>query len=287
MRERWTQTLRIGVSRSGIGLISTRSWPFGKSPVLAAHSVLSDSSDPLRAAGSLLRETLQAHAVRGLLARIVLCDTLVRLFMVTPPRNAARLQDTRAAAEMRFGTLYDDAPAQWHLDADWDSRHPFLVCAMPRDLRDSLLEAAQSAGLRVVEMLPQFVVALNRWHRVLAPHDWLGVVHANRLTLGIPQNGRLVSVRVLPSTQMAELDATALAPLLTQEALRMAQPQPRHLRLCGMVPPRWLVPEADGLRLSRLGVIPAAGLAQRAGPSAPAADLDQPGLALAATGMRA
>ena len=49
----------------------------------------------------------------------------------------------------------------------------------------------------------------------------------------------------------------------------------------------WLVPEADGLRLSRLGVIPAASLAQRAGRSAPAADLDQPGLALAATGMRA
>ncbi len=287
MLERWTQTLRIGVARNGIGLVSTRGWPFRKSPVLAAHAALSDPSDVLQGASGLLSETLQAHAVGGLPARIVLCDTLVRLFMVAPPRNATRLQDTRAAAEMRFGMLYDDAPGQWHLDADWDARHPFLACAMPRDLRDSLLEAALSAGVRVVEMLPQFVAALNRWHRVLAPHDWLGVVHANRVTVGIPGGGRLLSVRVLQLPQMAGLDATGLAALLAQEALRMELPQARQLRLCGMVPPGWLVPEADGLRFTRLELTQTMGRAQRAGRNPPAANLDQPGLALALTGMRA
>ncbi|MDC6127613.1 Lrp/AsnC family transcriptional regulator, partial [Burkholderia gladioli] len=59
-------------------------------------------------------------------------DELARYFIVTPADNSRRLQDLRAAAEVRLQMLYGDDPVRWQILADWQAAEPFLACAVSR-----------------------------------------------------------------------------------------------------------------------------------------------------------
>ncbi len=278
MLEVLTQTLRLGCDTAGAGLVRSGGWPLGRERLLDTRVLPLAPTDAPQRWSELLRAVVDASPARGLTLRVVLADALVRLFMVTPPRNAARLQDCRAAAAMRFRTLYDGAAGDWQLEADWDARHPFLVCAMPRALRAALLQAAAQSRLRLITVAPQFIVALNRWRHSSTSGSsgaWFGVVHAGQLTLGIAERGRLQTVRTLRPAHLADLDAPGLAALLAQEALRLGQPAPPRLQLCGTVPSAWLVPAGGALQCQQLDAMGSAVLAST------------PPLALAATGLRA
>lgn len=286
MLDALTQSLRIGCAATGVGLLKTRRWPFGRHTVLATDMAPVAVPDAPRHWSGAVREAILRCGGTGLAARIVLSDDLVRLFMVTPPRNATRMQDCQAAAAMRFRLLYDMPVADWQLLADWDARHPFLACAMPRVLRDGLLQALQPGRLGLVEMAPQFVVALNRWRHALEPDAWFGVVHQGSLTLGIPSNSRLHAVRMLRGPETGLLDRAGLVALLLREALRLEQPVPQRLQLCGTVPSAWLVPSTGGLRCIQLGSEQAATSFKERGRRVSSADLREPALSLAATGLR-
>ncbi|TWB41021.1 hypothetical protein [Nitrospirillum pindoramense] len=111
----------------------------------------------------------------GLPLLVTLGDDQVRLFMVPPPRNAQGMRDIRAAAAMRFQMLYGDDPGAWRLACGGAVDRPFLACAMPAALYDTLEVFAGSHGLRLASVAPRFALAWNAVRRRL-DGAWLGVV---------------------------------------------------------------------------------------------------------------
>ncbi|TCP10614.1 hypothetical protein EV683_12114 [Crenobacter luteus] len=189
---------------------------------------------------------------------VVVSDTLARLFMVEPPRNAARPGDCKAAAELRFHALYGDNAAAWVLRADWDARHPFLAGALPCELLDGLRQAASAHKLALTRVQPHFVAQWNRWRRRLKGDAWFGCAHAGVLTLGLVAKGRLLEVRSLHIPAEAAHDAQWLDKQLARVALRSALTAPPRIQLCGTIPMTWLENSPDGVTRDWLDPVPPA-----------------------------
>lgn len=203
----------------------------------APDTVLAEFTSPSAPSAQALLDGLRARLADSGTARlpvsVVLADHWVRLFMVTPPRNAASLEDCEAAALLRFQELYGEAPAQWQLRADWDARHPFLACAIPNSLLASLQQLASACRWTLLSVMPQFVAAWNRWHRELDGDAWFGVALGNRLTLGAIEHGRLRAINTMQVADSAWQDEQWLPAQLAREALRLDMAAPQALRLCG------------------------------------------------------
>lgn len=197
------------------------------------------------------------HSARRRTA-VIVSDTLARLFVVEPPRNATRPSDCKAAAELRFHALYGDNAATWTLRADWDARHPFLACALPCWLLDGLRQAASERKLALTRVQPRFVAQWNRWRRSLKDGAWFGSAHAGTLTLGLVAQGRLLEVRNLPIPVEAVHDAQWLDKQLARVALRSALAAPSRIRLCGTIPVAWLEASPDGVIRDWLDPVPPA-----------------------------
>jgi hypothetical protein len=230
-------SLRVGISRRTITLSRVeRRWR-GQSTTTLADVRLADDGEGRSATAhdSLsvgLNAALKTAECRRMRTHVVLADELVRYFMVTPPTNAGSLRDCRAAAQMRFQTLYGEPATAWRIEADWDAREPFLACAMPANLLSALHAVAAEHRLDLVEMLPQFVAEWNRWHRKLPGDAWLGVVHERGMTIGAIHEGRLRAVRTLDTTPQ-DLIATRMHDMLAREALLLNLPTPARLQLAG------------------------------------------------------
>lgn len=203
-----------------------------------------------------LSALLDEHCCVRRRTAVVLADTLARLFMVEPPRNAERLRDCKAAAELRFHALYGDNAVAWALRADWDARHPFLACALPCELLDGLRQAASERKLALTRVQPRFVAQWNRWRRRLKDDTWFGSAHAGTLTLGLVAQGRLLEVRSLPIPAEAAHDTQWLDKQLARVALRSALTAPSRLRLCGTIPVAWLENGPDGAIRDWLDPVP-------------------------------
>ena len=182
---------------------------------------------------TLLRDTHDADAA------IVLPDMAARFFMTTPPRNAAHLADCAAAAGLRFQEIYGEPPLAWQLEADWNARHAFLTCALPRPLLGAVQQVAQEQRLNLISVVPQFVAAWNRWHASIAEPAWFATLHDNCLTLAAIEQQQLQAVRSLVLPAVALQDSRWLARHLEREALRLDLPTPKRLQLCGEVPEPW------------------------------------------------
>lgn len=297
MRNSLTSKLSIGLSKTGVGLIRSDGWPrarhsaagvaaetapkpaaglaSGFAPDLApglSHGLVPGLSPdsapdlpPPLASPEHLAEQLRAALAQarwsGLSASITLADTWVRYFMVTPPQNTGRFSDCGAACDMRFRTLYGEAPDGWLLQADWDARHPFLACALPRALLASQQQVALDHKLALVAVAPHFIAAWNRWRGRLKPGAWFGVAQGGTLTLGAPQQRRLCAVRSAPFPAEAWQDKAALPGHLRREALRLNLPPPDTLHLCGQVggfAPGQASLTLGGLTLERLDAVPLA-----------------------------
>ena len=181
MRNGMKPSLRIGLSSSGIALLRTSGWLRTRSDLLSNIDLQAEESALPELLAARLCQMLTDTHCSHLPTTIVLAHELVRLFIVTPPHNTSCLQDCQAAAEMRFQALYGEPAAAWQLEAAWDARQPFVVCAVPRALLAALQQLAATHRLTLIEVVPQFIAAWSRWRSALKSDAWFGLAHANRL----------------------------------------------------------------------------------------------------------
>ena len=234
--------LHLGVSRSGLSLVHRPDgWRRRALPLLdlAGDATGVDLS-------ARLAPILGGGRYGGLPLAVALGDDCVRLFMVPPPRNAVSLQDVRAAAAMRFHTLYGDDASTWRIDCAASADKPFLACALPASLASSVQAAARDHRLRLVALAPTFVLAWNRLYRKLGS-AWLGVVQDGQITLGCLGEGELAAIHRAPVT------GVKLRDLVRAAALRYGLDEPAELKLFGGSLPDLALPAAvDGLSITRI-----------------------------------
>jgi hypothetical protein len=230
--------VRIGLSRTGVALMQTSGWMRIHCRLVAEAAWAEDELASERLAARL--EGLFAeHRCTGLPASVILADEWVRLFIVTPPQNATRLLDCRAAAAMRFQALYGESAAAWQLEADWHARLPFLACAVPQALLTALRAATGQHRMTVTQIVPQFIAAWNRWRHALEPGAWFGLVQSDTLTLGAIAQQRLRAIRVARIPDSPARPTQWLFEHVGREALRLSVPVPDRLQLCGRLERHW------------------------------------------------
>jgi hypothetical protein len=251
MRKQFGQALRIGVSNHGMALVKTSRWRGEAVTVLAEHIFMHGDEQGPQAIALGLRNLLGEAGVAGWPVTFVLADDMVRLWQVVPPQAAARLADLEAAAALRFQTLFGDNVGPWKVSASWDARRPFLAAAVRRDLSAVLEQAAEEHGMRVVEVVPQFVAGWNHWRGAVKPGAWFGQVHERVLTIAAPEGRTLGPVRTAALPQGA--DQAWMQETVAREALRLNLPAPDCLQLCGQVPAAWNNSTGQGIACIVLG----------------------------------
>jgi hypothetical protein len=232
--------LRIGLSKRDVAIVLHGAGWRAKSTLLA-HQALADHAmgDQTALQAQALAAQCAALLADTDCANLPLCvtvaDAWTRLFMVEPPRNATRLQDLQAAAAMRFQALYGEAPADWQLQADWQLGAPFLVCAMPLALRDTLQRIAADNKLHLISLLPHFVVAWNRHCRALAPGAWFGTVQDDSLMLGAIAHASKRRLQTLRSIAIppGDIEPRWLQDQVARTALQAGLATPSLLQLAG------------------------------------------------------
>lgn len=254
-------TLHIGCSSVGLALL--RRDRFGRGIGVPQERGLLSAPGSVDLLASQLQEMLAALPCQGAITTVTVSDDWCRLFVVTPPANAAHRRDCEAALALRFQQLYGDAAHDWVLQADWRIDRPFLAAALPRTLHTALLQIGARFRLRTVALLPHGIAAWNRWHDQLQRGDWFGVAHADWLTLFGIEGGALRAVRRVALRQEDMLDPTWPAQCIEREALRLNLPLPQRVRLCGEVPQPWT--------LAATGQLPCLALQQK---NLPALSLD-------------
>lgn len=233
--QRWTgRALRIGIAPDGLALARTSLLPHERALLLGR--VNAGGADP-GAIGVALAMLLGEHQVAGWPVTVVLSDDLVRLWQVAPPPGATRLADLEGAAALRYQALFGAAPAGWKISADWDATHPFLAAALPEALLAQLTQAAASQRFHLVEVVPQFVAALNQYRKQIRTGAWFGVVHGGVLSVAAFDGKQLAAVRTAPIPPGADRDW--LEGHVAREALRVGLGRPERLQICGPAPRGW------------------------------------------------
>lgn len=228
------QALRIGIAPDALALLRTGTFSHERTMLLG--QVRSSGGDPGSVATALAM-LLGEHATAGMPVTIVLADELVRLWQVTPPEGAARLADLEGAAAMRYQALFGASAAGWTIQGDWSASNPFLAAALPQALLDVLVQAARTHRFHLIEVVPQFVAALNQHRRMLRPGAWFGVVHGGVLSVAAFDGKRLAAVRTTPIPPGADRDW--LEGHVAREALRVGLGRPERLQVCGPAPKGW------------------------------------------------
>lgn len=200
-----------------------------------------------------LRDVLSHTPPSSRRISIILANDCARFFVVTPPKNPSHLNDCKAAAAMRFQALYGEPSHSWHVEGQWDVHHPFIACAIPQTLRNTLLEAAREHNLTIISITSQFFSDWNRWCSQLTAGAWLGTVHDNLLTLGVIHHQRLYAVRTLYLPEEAFHRKEWLLEHSRREALKLNVPNPEHIQLTGgTVPDIWIQGSSSSLQCTHL-----------------------------------
>ncbi|NNG23781.1 hypothetical protein [Telluria aromaticivorans] len=237
--QRLGQSLRLGIAADGLALLRVRGLLAASSEVLAVQPVEAGAPDAL---ANGLRALLQEAAPHGWPVTVVLADELVHLWQVPPPGGASRLGDLQAAAAFRFQGLFGAPAHEWRISADWHASRPFLAAAVPTGLVELLEVLAREHRFTLVEVVPQFVAAMNAWRRERRPGAWFGLVHGGVLSLAAFEGMALAAVRtaVIP----AGIGRDWLEAHVAREALRVGVGRPERLQLCGAVPAGWAISAA-------------------------------------------
>jgi hypothetical protein len=241
MRRAFGQVLRLGVATGAVSLLAASRWRAGKAKVLAEQPVAGPGGEAL---GQALRALLAGQDVAGWPVSVVLADELCRLWQVAPPPGAARLPDIEAAAALRFHALYGEGPAAWQVTADWHATEPFFAAAVPRTLLALVDAVALEHRLQVVQVVPHFVTAWNRWCRAIRPGAWFGQLHDGLLTVAAIEGRELRAVRALQVPPGA--DHYWLTQMLQREALLLGLGMPAQVQLCGLLPAALARPAGEG-----------------------------------------
>ncbi len=228
-------SLRIGIAPSGIALLKTSGFFRPQTSVIAECTLTPEQSATPAALAIQLGSLLKVSKCSNTPTTIILADQWVRMFMVTPPQNTSSLDDCQAATAMRFQELYGEAMDSWHISADWQVQHAFLVCAMPENLLAALRQVAAESRLTLLTVVPQFIAAWNQWRKKLTAGAWFGLVQGKSLTLAATELGHVCAVRTSTVPGGALQDANWLQSHLALEALRLDLPPPKLLQLCGPI----------------------------------------------------
>jgi hypothetical protein len=248
----FTDSLHLRLSGNAITVLKITRWPHAKTVVIAnAHLPENLRSHPDRF-GEAVSAILEQGKCSRMATYVMLSDDLVRLFIVTPPQNVERFSDCQAAAAMRFQALYDEAPSNWEVAADWDTPHPFLACALPKTLLNTLQKACNKHRLRLIRVQPQFVIAYNRCRKIAGAKAWLGSVQGTTVILGAFDKQRLYAVRQISLPDTVWQDESCLPHCLEREALRLGLPAPKRLHLYGNLPGHWATRKMGELACSRM-----------------------------------
>jgi hypothetical protein len=253
MLERLSTSLHVALSSHRITLCERHGWPRSTVRVLSDQTWPESFENTSDTVVTRLRETLTGISIASRNVTFMLADDLPRYFIVTPPVNATRLSDCQAAAAMRFQALYGEPSTGWQLAADWDAQHPFVACAIPQPLHDSLLNLASDHRLCLMHIQPAFVAAWNQWRRRLSNDAWFGVVSGQFLTIGMISGQRLCAVRATPISLEVWQDTNCFSEHIAREALLLGLPLPRTLQLCGDVPDDWADRQVGPFAFTRLG----------------------------------
>ncbi len=130
----------------------------------------------------------------------------VRVFVVEPPRNGARLADLQAAAAMRFQRLYGDLAADWALALDGRVDQAFVASALPHPRLEALRALAAAHRMPLAGVEPRFVTAWNQMRAKLAG-PWLAVVDDGLLTLAATVAEPRAHLRALHAMRLPEQGA--------------------------------------------------------------------------------
>jgi hypothetical protein len=239
------QALRLGVDHDSLALVRTGAW-FGKGHAVVAELRL-DGAHDAHALAAGLRTLLGQAQVAGWPVRVVLADELARMWQVAPPPQAASPADLEAAAVMRYASLFGSPPAGWTIAADWHATQPFLAAALPAALLGTLAQCAREARCTLVEVVPQFVAALNGWRRLRRPGAWFGLVHGQVLSLAAYDGAQLAALRTAVVPPGGGRDW--LVSHVAREALRLGTARPQQLQVCGSAPRSW-ASDGEGLELA-------------------------------------
>lgn len=250
-------TLTIQMSHQGVKLTRDRTWWPKRSDVLVTHAWPDSVSENSTVSvpdlmGARLRQVLFDAECKKLPVTVVFSDVFFRMWMVTPPQNVSSFSDCQAAASSRFLSLYGETMSDWEIAADWDAGLPFLACAFPRALLQTVRDVAQEFQLTLLEILPQFIWHWNRWRKQIAIGAWFAVLDQQEFTLAIIVQNRILTLRSINLEAGSHDNKTWLCQYLKRESLRLNVPQPTQLQLCGAVPEAWLVPTTGTLLCSRL-----------------------------------
>ena len=230
----WRSRLRIGLSVEGVAVLRTSGLWRRNTSIVADQNMDADLADKPEQCAQRLSSILKDAQCTGMPAEIVIDDKWARLFIVTPPANASRFQDCRAAAQMRFNELYGEVgnTTDWLISADWHAIRPFLACAIPKVLVDCIQSSLQQQRCHLMSMTPHFITSLNRWHTAFNGDAWFGVVHDNNLALGVMAQGNWCAVRsvAIPDNK---LEHAWLQTHVTREALRLNVQTPAQIQICG------------------------------------------------------
>lgn len=232
---RWPgESLRIGIGHDSLALVKTSR--FGRHMQVLAEEGVFDANEPAELARGL-RALLGERPVAGWPLTVVLADELARMWQVAPPPGATKPADLEAAAAMRYTALFGAAPGSWTIAADWQAGRPFLAAALPAALLDVLNGCARQARCVLVEIVPQFVAAMNGWCKLHRPGAWFGLVHGQVLTLAAYDGPRLAALRSAVVPPGADRDW--LESHVAREALRVGVGRPERVQLCGSAPRSW------------------------------------------------
>jgi hypothetical protein len=228
------RALRIGIAPDGLALVRTSLWRHERALLLG--QVRAGGPDP-QSVATALAMLLGEHETAGWPVTVVLSDELVRLWQVTPPGAATRMADLEGAAALRFQALFGGLATGWKIQADWNASSPFLAAAVPMPLLDALGAAARTHRFHLVEIVPQFVAALNQYRKLRRPGAWFGVVHGAVLSVAAYDGRQLAAVRTATIPPGADRDW--LEGHVAREALRVGLGRPERLQVCGPAPQGW------------------------------------------------
>lgn len=116
-----------------------------------------------------LGNELQNPSWRQANARVVLADLWVR-YAIAPWSQELVDDDERLAhGRLILQQVYGDEMHDWTVRlAETVSRRAQLVCAIPSQLKSDLERLLEPAGLRLLSLQPNLVVAFNRWRSRLS-----------------------------------------------------------------------------------------------------------------------
>jgi hypothetical protein len=238
MRNPFAPSLMIRIAGHAISLSRIDRHSRASLPAVLAESQVdgNDLNSP-EALALRLRTLLSDASAKRARTQVLLADSLVRYFTVTPPANAVKLADCRAAAGMRFQSLYGEAPSAWHIEADWQVGAPFIACAVPASLLAAVQRVLREQRLPLIGLTPQFIWMWNRSRRTLQGDEWFGVIHEDGVTVGVMHGGKLQAIRSLSTPNDDDGQLVWLTSRLAREALLLNQSAPKRLILAGNLPP--------------------------------------------------